>query len=382
MKVYLKNNVFDEALERIRYVFEEFDNNVLVSFSGGKDSTVTLELALIVARERNCLPLRVMWLDQESEWTKTVEYCREVFNRDEVEPYWMQVPFRLSNSSSFVDTYLNCWSEDEKDKWLREKDDISYKENIFGVDRFHDILFKIQDWIFDKDGIKKYAMLYGLKSNESMSRKVALTHKTGYKNVTWCSRANDKSRKDIEGWKFAPLYDWSDDDIWTAIGKNGWKYNDVYNDFFRLGEHPRNMRVSSLIHETSAEHSLLTAQEVDPPLYEKLTERIQGVSTYSKLMGDVRVKELPQAFVSWEEYREYLIEKLIPEENKKKFYSLCTSKLYNEYPDKDYINKQICNIVLSADTDGSKFANLRNRLRTQTKMNSGEYDNKYTEVVE
>ena len=43
MKTYLDKNVYEAALERIAYCFQEFDN-VLVSFSGGKDSGVMLNL--------------------------------------------------------------------------------------------------------------------------------------------------------------------------------------------------------------------------------------------------------------------------------------------------------------------------------------------------
>ena len=43
VKTYLDKNVYEAALERIAYCFQEFDN-VLVSFSGGKDSGVMLNL--------------------------------------------------------------------------------------------------------------------------------------------------------------------------------------------------------------------------------------------------------------------------------------------------------------------------------------------------
>jgi predicted phosphoadenosine phosphosulfate sulfurtransferase len=52
MKIYNKQNVYDAALERIRYIYDEFPN-IIVAFSGGKDSTVILELSLIVAKEKN-----------------------------------------------------------------------------------------------------------------------------------------------------------------------------------------------------------------------------------------------------------------------------------------------------------------------------------------
>ena len=49
MKVYKSKNVYDEALDRIRLLYDEFPL-VMVSLSGGKDSTVILELTKIVAR--------------------------------------------------------------------------------------------------------------------------------------------------------------------------------------------------------------------------------------------------------------------------------------------------------------------------------------------
>ena len=59
MKIYKKQNVWDAALDRIRWIYDEFPE-VVVSFSGGKDSTVLMELTKIVAREKGRLPLKVM----------------------------------------------------------------------------------------------------------------------------------------------------------------------------------------------------------------------------------------------------------------------------------------------------------------------------------
>ena len=67
MRIYLADNVVEAGLKRIERLFNEFPN-VIVSFSGGKDSTVTLALAYKVAKKLNRLPLKVMWLDQEAEW--------------------------------------------------------------------------------------------------------------------------------------------------------------------------------------------------------------------------------------------------------------------------------------------------------------------------
>ena len=55
MLIYKENNVFEEALERIRMLFDTHDD-IIVSMSGGKDSTVLFNLALTVAKEKKPSP--------------------------------------------------------------------------------------------------------------------------------------------------------------------------------------------------------------------------------------------------------------------------------------------------------------------------------------
>ena len=43
MRIYSEKNVYEMALERIRYLFDEF-KNIIVCTSGGKDSTVIFNL--------------------------------------------------------------------------------------------------------------------------------------------------------------------------------------------------------------------------------------------------------------------------------------------------------------------------------------------------
>ena len=69
-------NVWEAALERTRHAFQLFDH-LFVSFSGGKDSTCVLNVALTVARELDRLPLRVVFFDEECISYLTEEYVRE-----------------------------------------------------------------------------------------------------------------------------------------------------------------------------------------------------------------------------------------------------------------------------------------------------------------
>ena len=123
-KIYGDRTVLEVAIDRIEYLFNEFEN-VIVNFSGGKDSTIVLNLALIVAEKMNRLPLPVFFLDQELEWGATIEYMRRVMSDDRVKPYWYQIPFRFPNASSFSGTSLTLWDPDKELEWIRPKESIS-----------------------------------------------------------------------------------------------------------------------------------------------------------------------------------------------------------------------------------------------------------------
>jgi len=62
-----------------------------------------------VARELGRLPLPVFFLDQEAEWTATIDYIRDVMYRPDVRPLWMQMPMHLDNAASFTTKFLKCW---------------------------------------------------------------------------------------------------------------------------------------------------------------------------------------------------------------------------------------------------------------------------------
>ena len=76
-KKTVDQDVYTAALERFHTLFDRFDK-VVVSFSGGKDSTACLNLALEVARERGALPLDVYFWDEEAIHPETIEYVQRV----------------------------------------------------------------------------------------------------------------------------------------------------------------------------------------------------------------------------------------------------------------------------------------------------------------
>ncbi len=303
MKIYRTVNVYEAALERIRWLFDEFPN-VIASVSGGKDSTVIFHLCLQVAREKRRLPLKVFWIDQEAEWEATVDQVNEWMTNPDVEPLWLQIPFRLFNATSVKEHWLDCWNPEKKDIWVHPQTDISLKKNVYGTDRFHDLFPAVPAYHYPQTTT---CFIAGVRTEESPTRYMALTYAPKYKWVTW-GRCLNKTKQHFT---FYPIYDWSYTDVWKAILQNHWAYNRIYDAQYRYGLPVKSMRVSNVHHETSVE-SLFYAQEVEPDTYERIVQRLHGIDMAGK-MGhrDYYVSELPAMFASWREYRDYLLEKLI-----------------------------------------------------------------------
>ena len=80
-KEYLCTNVYDALLDRLEFIFQEFDN-IYVSFSGGKDSGLLLNLLLDYKREH--YPDRTIGVfhqDFEAQYSPTTEYVIRTFER-------------------------------------------------------------------------------------------------------------------------------------------------------------------------------------------------------------------------------------------------------------------------------------------------------------
>lgn len=306
MKIYGKKTVWDAAEERLDYLFAEFDE-VIVNFSGGKDSTVTLNLALRAATRAGRLPLKVMFTDQEAEWQSTIDYVRLIMARPDVEPIWLQVPFRLFNAASQSEEWLTCWDPEKEEDWIRPKEPTSVKENVYGVDRFAK-LFEAYNRHHFPD--RTVARLSGVRCEESPARQMGLTTYPCYKHITWGSKEDVKRGH----YTFCPLYDWSYTDVWKAIHDNGWQYCSLYDAQYQYGVAVANMRVSSVTHETAL-RSLFYLQEVEAETWNRITARLTGINSVAQMREDFTMpQKLPHMFGTWKEYRDYLLEHLILDE--------------------------------------------------------------------
>lgn len=124
-KIYTDKNVLEAALERYDIIFDNFEN-VYFSVSGGKDSSVMLQLAARKAREYN-RKIDVLYIDLEAQYKATISHieelvfdvCQDVINR----MYWVCLPISLRNAVSILQPKWICWDKKDKDKWVRDMPD-------------------------------------------------------------------------------------------------------------------------------------------------------------------------------------------------------------------------------------------------------------------
>jgi len=341
-------NVFTSALDRVRYIYKEFDGNVITSNSGGKDSTVVVELAARVSVEMGYGPARVQWLDQECEFQATVDYQRYLKNdRVDLVFDWYQIPFRIFNATNHDYPWLNCWGEGEE--WMRPKEPNSIQENTFGSDRFYDVLDGMNRQAATVE--RPMAVLTGMRCEESPTRRVLMLANPAYKWLTYSKGGPDH-------YLFHPIFDWTYRDVWKSIFENKWEYNDHYNSLFRYGIPPRKMRVSNFTHETALP-SLHYLQEVEPETWEKATRRLAGVSTYGHI-GKESVRTLPYMFKSWSEYVTYLIDNLSTQEYQREMFRKLEKQIRTYLPllPEDEVGKVMASSVIGNDLYGSNVKQM------------------------
>jgi len=354
VKIFLEHNVYEGALARIRYLFNEFEN-LYVNFSGGKDSTVLLNLTIQVATEMGRLPVKAMFLDQECEWECVIEFMRRTAKRDEVEFSWLQVPTNMFNASSEIMAWNRAWEEDAEDKWVRPKEPDSIHENVYKEYRFDDLF----------EGHRRYhhpnepcVSLAGVRVEESPARKMGLTSYPTYKHLTW------GAKKDVKRGHYVmyPLYDWSYTDIWKAIHDGGWDYCRLYDLEYKYGQNARDMRVSNVHHETALQN-VMFLQEFEPKTFNRITKRLSGLHAAATIgMRYIRPpRELPFMFSDWREYRDHLLHNLIQDEDIRERMRTQFEKhdhIFDEEIHDELRKKQIA-CILSNDYHGSAMNTFR-----------------------
>jgi predicted phosphoadenosine phosphosulfate sulfurtransferase len=302
-------NVYDAAIKRFEYLFDNFDK-VVVSFSGGKDSTVCLNLALEVAKKKNKLPLDVYFWDEEAIHPDTIEYVERVRQLPEVRFKWLCIPIRHRNACSRKEPYWQCWDPHKKDLWVRDMPDNPSVVTEMKEFKWGDSVPDIAHYVYGPEH-GTVADVRGIRADESLRRYRSVAQKT---KLNWLG-----GPRNGHNYPVSPIYDWTTFDVWTAPRLFGWDYNRSYDIMSMLGVAPSTQRVCPPYGEEPLGGLWIYAQGW-PQLWHKMINRVHGAATAGRyanteLYGFGKL-QLPEG-MTWRDWTYALLE-LYPKDLKSK----------------------------------------------------------------
>lgn len=328
-----KRTVYDAVKERLDYLFKTFDY-IYVSFSGGKDSGVLLNLCIDYLR-KNPSPekkLGVFHFDYEAQYTFTTEYINRVFssNKDILEIFRVCVPVKVSSCTSMFQQYWRPWKEDKKELWVRPMPCEAYTQSDFNF--YHEDMWdyefqhRFASWLRMRKGIERICCLVGIRTQESYNRWRSIYGSP----FSWNGKARWIIRFDEGAYNAYPIYDWLTTDIWTANGRFKWDYNRLYDLYYQAGIPLGKQRVASPF-ISQAISSLNLYRVIDPQTWGKMLCRVNGVNFAgiyggTSALGWKRIK-LPKG-MTWKSYLYFLLDTLPQEARENYLKKLSVSILF------------------------------------------------------
>jgi len=307
-------NVYEASQERLKTIFDEFDN-VYVSFSGGKDSGVLLNLAIDYLRRHHPMrKLGVFHIDYEAQYQATTDYVDQVLedNSDILEIYRCCLPMAVPCATSMTQSYWIPWDKEKEDLWVRKLPKFSVNESnhefpwfVKGM-RDYDFQERFSQWVHAHKNADKTCCLVGIRTQESLNRWRAIhsdKNKNKYQGLDWTLEMYSGV------YNAYPIFDWTADDIWTANCREGWAYNALYDLFWKAGLSVDQMRVASPFNDHAIQ-SLKLYRVIDPKTWGKMIGRVNGVN-FSGIYGGTTAMgwksiRLPPGH-TWKSYYEFLL---------------------------------------------------------------------------
>jgi len=317
-----KKNVYEASIERLDFIFANFEK-IYISFSGGKDSGVLLNLVLKYMKERNISrKIGIQILDNEANYEFSLQFMRRILdaNRDRLDIYWCCMPITLPCTVSAYEVDWQCWGVRDKHRWIRPMPDMEYVVNFdnhpFGewfVENmnYNDFWDGFAEWYSQG---KRCANLIGIRTAESLNRYRAIMNeeKETLGGMMWTKKNTEHV------YNCYPIFDWRTEDIWVANAKFNWDYNKLYDVFYMAGVPIAKMRVASPFMSES-KSSLNLYRVIDPNVWATLCARVNGanfVATYGKQLN-YRSFNLPPGH-TWKSFVKFLLATL-PEEPAENF---------------------------------------------------------------
>lgn len=290
-KNYLDINVYEAALERLNYLYDHFsEEEVWLSLSGGKDSSLCFDLMKEVALTRDIKTINVLIIDLEGHYKLHNDFLEELIADSEitVNGYWLCLPFNLSNASSFHMPKWLCWEVKKKSLWVRPMPEnrliINEQNNPFGKYfrtgmEFEEFIIQFPKYLVEQKGLKKVAQVIGIRTQESYNRYLKMkvrANREFYNGVQWILKQKITGH---DTYSVHPIYDWLIQDVWRYLSSR--KYNKVYDQMYLAGYALNSMRICQPYGEEQRDNLDLFAK-IEPETWARVSERVYG-GNFAKL---------------------------------------------------------------------------------------------------
>jgi predicted phosphoadenosine phosphosulfate sulfurtransferase len=319
MKNYLDKNVLEAAYERLEYVFNNFDN-VYFSVSGGKDSSVMIQLADQIALKLN-KQYDILYIDLEAQYKNTIKHMEDLqLNLKCVNDfYWVSLPLQLRNAVSQLQPKWICWSPTQEKIWVRKLPigSINISNNPFDFFKigmeFEEFIIEFAKWYKEKKGGLVGAGI-GIRSDESLNRwrTITSTKKETYKDLHWTTLLKENQKKITDVYNFYPIYDWKTQDIWAAVSKLDLLYNEVYEMMYKNGVSIHEQRLCQPYGDDQ-KNGLDQYKSLEYETWEKILNRVNGVNfgnIYARTSALGNIKSCKPNNMNWQQYAIFLLESI------------------------------------------------------------------------
>lgn len=317
-KVYLEKNVLDAAFERLEIVFNNFEN-VYFSLSAGKDSSVMIQLANIVAKRLN-KKFDVLYIDLEGQYKCTIEHLYELKQLSQIRTFYhIALPIALRNAVSILQPKWICWEEESKHLWIREmpKDSINMSNCPFEWfekgEEFEEFILQFASW-YQNLHKTSVACGIGIRTDESLNRFRTITfqkNKETFENYSWTTRIKF-SNQILDAYNFYPIYDFRVEDIWGTVSKLDFCYNKIYDLMYKNGVPLSEQRICQPYGDDQRK-SLNQFKALEYETWSKVLNRVNGVNfgniyCRTSALGDLKTSK--PDFMSWQQYTVFLLESI------------------------------------------------------------------------
>lgn len=281
-------NVFDEALERVIDTMEG-GHRLVVSFSGGKDSCVLLNIVLQAAEFTGYGRVDVVMRDEEILFPGTYEYADRVAQDERVIFHHLIANQPIINCFNRANPYW--WVFDrlvDPDDWVRLPPHYDWAGRP-ALDPYVEwspptwspggrvlvipepnIEAMIHKERFPPAEGKELVDVIGIRVSESRGRLFGIYSSKGHMT---------KARKGTGVRKSRPIYDFSDSDIWRAIHVNKWDYSKAYDVLYRSGAPRHDLRIAPPTMNAAGTRILGTAAAAWPRWFDRVQDRCPGVKS-------------------------------------------------------------------------------------------------------